>query len=143
MSPTERATLELLPDVVVSGGRATLREAADPLAEHSFVAAVRASPFAPPDPTDVARDELRELVRRGDVVVEDGVYFAPEAITQAASLVAEMLAEKPEGVTVSEIRQRMGNTRKHAMPILARLDGTGVTRRRGNLRIAGPRLPSV
>ena len=143
MSPTERATLELLPDVVVSGGRATLREAADPLAEHSFVAAVRASPFAPPDPTDVARDELRELVRRGDVVVEDGVYFAPEAITQAASLVAEMLAEKPEGVTVSEIRQRMGNTRKHAMPILARLDGTGVTRRRENLRIAGPRLPSV
>ena len=142
LSPEERATLELLTDVSVGGGRATLRSASDPLAEHSFVAAVRASPFAPPDPTDVASDELRELVRRGDVLLEDGIYFAPEALTQAAELIADMLAEQPEGVTVSEIRQRMGNTRKHAMPILARLDSTGVTRRRENLRIAGPRLPS-
>ena len=142
LSPKERATLELLTDVNVGGGRATLREAADPLAEHAFVSAVRAAPFAPPGPEGIDKDELRELVRRGALIVEDGIYFVPEAIDQAAEIVADMLAEKPEGVTVSEIRQRMGNTRKHAMPLLARLDGTGVTRRRENLRIGGPRLPS-
>ena len=142
LSSEERATLELLHDVNVSGGRATMREAADPLAEHPFVAAVRASPFAPPGPEGIERDELRELVRRGQLIVEDGQYFVPEAVDQAAELLADMLAEQPEGVTVSEIRQRMGNTRKHAMPLLARLDGTGVTRRRENLRIAGPRLPA-
>ena len=141
MSPEERATLELLTDVNVGGGRATLREATDTLAEHAYVGAVRATPFAPPGPEGIDRDELRELVRRGDLIVEDGIYFVPEAIDQAAEIVADMLAEKPEGVTVSEIRQRMGNTRKHAMPLLARLDGTGVTRRRENLRIGGPRLP--
>ena len=141
LSPEERATLELLTDVNVGGGRATLREATDTLAEHAYVGAVRATPFAPPGPEGIDRDELRELVRRGDLIVEDGIYFVPEAIDQAAEIVADMLAEKPEGVTVSEIRQRMGNTRKHAMPLLARLDGTGVTRRRENLRIGGPRLP--
>ena len=141
LSPGERATLELLTDVNVGGGRATLREATDTLAEHAYVGAVRATPFAPPGPEGIDRDELRELVRRGDLIVEDGIYFVPEAIDQAAEIVADMLAEKPEGVTVSEIRQRMGNTRKHAMPLLARLDGTGVTRRRENLRIGGPRLP--
>jgi len=141
LSPQERATLDLLTDVTASGGRATLREAADPLAEHPFVVAVRATPFTPPNPDGIDKDELRELVRRGVLIVEDGIYFVPDAIDQAAELVADMLAEQPEGVTVSEIRTRMGNTRKHAMPLLARLDGTGVTRRRENLRIAGPRLP--
>lgn len=139
----EKATLELLGDVEVRGGKARLREATDPLAEHAYVAAVRAELFTPPDPTDVAKDELRELVRRGALVVEDGVYYVPDAIDAAARVLAEMLSEQPEGVTVSEIRQRMGNTRKHAMPLIRRLDATGVTRRRENLRIAGPRLPQL
>jgi len=141
LSPQEKATLELLTDVVSSGGRAKLREAADTLAEHPFVAAVSAAPFAPPRPDGIDKDELRELVRRGSLIVEDGIYFVPDAIDQAAELVADMLAKQPEGITVSEIRTQMGNTRKHAMPLIARLDGGGITRRRENLRIAGPRLP--
>jgi len=142
LSEQERATLDLLTDVVVSSGRATLAAASDPLAEHPYVAALRAGGFAPPDPDEVDRDELRELVRRGDIIVEDGVYFAPSVIDDAANLLADMLHESPDGVTVSEVRQRMGNTRKHAMPLIARLDAGGMTRRRENLRIAGPRLPS-
>ena len=141
LSDQEKATLELLSDVHVEGGKARLRAAADPLLEHAYVAALRDGGFVPPDPDGVPKDELRELVRRGEVVVEDGIYYAPEVVDAAAELLADMLAEQPEGVTVSEIRQRMGNTRKHAMPLIARLDGGGVTRRRENLRIAGPRLP--
>lgn len=137
----ERATLDLLNEIVVSGGRATQATASDPLLAHPYVTALQDAGFAPPDPEGVARDELRELVRRGEVIVEDGVYFSPRVIDDAAELLAEMLAEKPEGVTVSEIRQRMGNTRKHAMPLINRLDAGGITRRRENLRIAGPRLP--
>lgn len=137
----ERATLDLLNEIVVSGGRATKATAADPLLAHPYVTALHEGGFAPPDPEGVARDELRELVRRGEVIVEDGVYFSPLVIDDAAKLLAEMLAEQPDGVTVSEIRQRMGNTRKHAMPLINRLDAGGITRRRENLRIAGPRLP--
>ncbi len=137
----ERATLELLADVTVSGGRATTAEAADPLVEHPFVATLRAPGFTPPDPDGIDRAELRELVRRGDVIEEDGVFYAPEAFEAAARLMAAMLRDQPDGVTVSEVRQAMGNTRKHAMPLLSMMDAQGMTRRRDNLRIAGPRLP--
>lgn len=143
LSNEQKATLELLGDVMVEGGRAKLAEASDPLNEHPYVAELREGGFVPPDPDGVDRTELRELVRRGQVVVEDGVYFAPETINAAGQLLAELLADKPDGVTVSEVRQAMGNTRKHAMPLIARLDATGVTRRRENLRIAGPRLPKA
>jgi selenocysteine-specific elongation factor len=138
----EKATLELLGEVAVVGGRARIAEAADPLAGHSFVDALRAGGFTPPDPDGVDRAELRELVRQGQVEMIDGVCFAPETLDAAARLLADMLAEQPDGVTVSEVRQRMGNTRKHAMPLLGYLDANGVTRRRDNLRIAGPRLPT-
>ena len=141
LSDQEKATLSLLTDVVVSGGRAKTAEAIDPLLAHPFVRALSEGGFAPPDPDNIDRTELRELVRRGEIVVEDGVYFAPHVIDDAARLVADMLAAKPEGVTVSEVRQAMGNTRKHAMPLINRLDASGVTRRRENLRIAGPRIP--
>lgn len=142
LADQERATLDLLHEVAVEGGRARIADAEDALAEHPFVAAVREAKFAPPDPGDVDRAELRELVRRGELIVEDGIYFAPEVLDDAAQLLATMLREQPEGVTVSEVRERMGNTRKHAMPLLARLDATGMTRRRDNLRIAGARLPA-
>ena len=141
LSEQQRATLELLSEVVVNGGRATLAEAADPLLAHPYVLALRDGGFTPPDPEGVDREELRELVRRGEVIVEDGIYFAPEVVDTAAELVADLLAIQPDGVTVSDVRKAMGNTRKHAMPLIARLDAGGMTRRRENLRIAGPRLP--
>jgi selenocysteine-specific elongation factor len=43
---------------------------------------------------------------------------------------------------MSDLRTAFGNTRKHALPLVAVLDGRGVTRRRGDVRIAGPRLPA-
>ena len=143
LTDQEKATLELLADVSVSGGRATQKAAADPLKAHPFVVALRQGGFTPPDPEDVDRGELRELVRRREVLVSEGVYFAPETLDAAALLLAELLAAEPAGVTVSQVRKAMGNTRKHAMPLISMLDSSGVTRRRDNLRIAGPRLPSI
>jgi selenocysteine-specific elongation factor len=136
-----RAAVELLDGVVVEAGRLTTVDAVDPLVDHPFVAALAASPFAPPDPEGVDRGELRELVRRGIVVEVEGIFFAASALDGAAGLAASILAEHPEGFTVSTFRVAAGNTRRHAMPLLARLDETGVTRRRGDVRIAGPRLP--
>jgi selenocysteine-specific elongation factor len=138
----DRAALEALDDVDVAGGRAVIRGTADPLAGHPFVRAVAAAPFAPPAPgADVDRAEVRELVRRGALVEQDGVLFAPSAIDAAARVVAGLLAAQPEGVTVAEVREALGTSRKYALPLLNRLDATGVTRRRGDVRIGGPRLP--
>jgi selenocysteine-specific elongation factor len=139
----DRAVLATLDGVAVTAGRATKGPVVDPFADHPYLAALAAAPFSPPPPTDVDRGELRELVRRGHVVVQDGVHFGSPAIEAAAEVVARLLAGQPEGVTVADIRDALGCTRKHALPLLALLDGRGVTRRRGDLRIAGPRLPVV
>jgi selenocysteine-specific elongation factor len=144
----DRAVLDLLAatdEVAVAGGRAVESGSADPLAGHPFVAALEAQPFTPPSPADAGVDaaELRELVRRGLVVEQDGILFAPAAVDEAADAMARLLAENPEGVTVAELRERLGTTRKWAVPLLTILDGRGVTRRRGDVRIAGPRLPDL
>ena len=144
----ERALLATLDDVVVDAGRARpagAAEAVDSLAGHPFVAALEAAPYAPPSPDEarVDRAELRELVRRGLVVERERVYFAPSAVAEAARVIAGLLAAKPEGVTVAEVRDALGTTRRFLLPLLAELDATGVTRRRGDLRVGGPRLPGA
>ncbi|MEA2826581.1 MAG: selenocysteine-specific elongation factor [Actinomycetota bacterium] len=136
-----RAVLARLDGVVVDGGRARAAAAADPLADHPYVAALEAGRFSPPDPDGIDRAELSELVRRGLVVARDGVYFAPSAVAEAARLLATALTAHPEGITVAQVRDTLGTTRRHALPLLAHLDATGVTRRRGDVRIGGPRLP--
>jgi selenocysteine-specific elongation factor len=143
LTDRQRAVLPLLDGVVVEGGRIRPAAAVDPLADHPFVAALEASPWAPPEPSGVNRAELAELVRRGLVVEREGVYFGPAAVEAAAVRVAELLAENPEGITVAQVRDGLGTTRKHALPLLAHFDATGVTRRRGDFRIGGPRLPTV
>jgi len=135
-----RAVLEGLDDIVVEHGRATKGPVVDPLAGHPYLAALAAEPFTPPAPDGVDRDELRELVRRGLVVAIDGLFFTPDAIDAAALTVAILLAAHPKGVTVGQVREALGTSRKYAVPLLAHLDATGRTRRRGDLRIGGPRL---
>ena len=83
------------------------------------------APFAPPPPDGVDRTELRELVRRGLVVERDGVWFAPSAVARAAEVVAGLLAETPDGVTASQVRDALGTTRKYLLPLLGVLDATG------------------
>ena len=139
----ERAVLDSLDDLSVEGGHARPATAADPLADSGVVARLAADPFAPPEVDDVDPAELRELIRRGELVQLDGVVFASSAIDDAAMVVARLLADAPDGITVAEARDGWGTTRKFAIPLITRLDETGVTRRRGDLRIAGPRLPEV
>jgi len=77
------------------------------------------------------------------VIQSDGVLFAASSIEKAAIAVARLLQQNPAGVTVAEIRDALETTRKFALPICAILDSTGVTRRREDLRIPGPRLPEL
>jgi len=139
----ERAILAKLDDITIAGTRAKPVDAVDQLAEHPFVADLKAGGLNPPDATGVDRAELRELIRRGEVIEESGVLFAPSAIAEAARIAAELLAARPEGITVAELRDAWHTTRKFAIPLATHLDANGVTRRRGDFRIAGPRLPTL
>ena len=137
----ERAVLSTISDIDVEAGRARQVAVRDPLADHHYVQLLLTGGFSPPDPGGVDPAELRQLVRRGLVVERDGVMFHPAVIDQAARIAANLLTTNPNGFTVAQFRDATGSTRKHALPLAAELDSRGVTRRRDDLRIGGPRLP--
>lgn len=136
-----RALVPTMTDITIDGGRVRLADAEDPLADHPFAEVLRRGRFSPPDATGIGRLELRELVRRGVVVERDGAYFHHNALAEAATLAARLLVDHPEGFTVAQFRDATQSTRKQVLPLVAELDARGVTRRRGDVRVAGPRLP--
>jgi selenocysteine-specific elongation factor len=111
----------------------------DPHAKR-LIAALDAAPFSPPDPADLgARRELvRALVQSGALVDLDGVVFSKSALDQARTLVGEAVVARRE-LTVADVRDLLQSTRKYVLPIVNRMDAEGITRRRGDLRIPGPR----
>jgi len=102
--------------------------------------ALEAAPFAPPAPSELGIDATvaKALVRDGTAIELDGVLFAASALAEARRRVSAALTQRPE-LTIAEIRDVLGSTRKYVVPLVNRLDAEGVTRRRGDLRIAGPR----
>lgn len=136
----ERAVLATMAGVRVESGRALPVDAIDEFADHPLLEVLRTGGAAPPEPSGVDRATLRELVRRNLLVERDGIYFHPVAIEQATTTVAELLTATPDGVTMSQLRDALGVSRKYAVPLATELDARGITRRRGDLRIAGPRL---
>ena len=103
----------------------------------ALVAALDASPFTPPTPGDIAL--ARALVREGVLVDVNGVLFTRGAVDAARRLLAERFAIT-DTVSVGDARELLGSTRKYVVPLMEWFDANGVTRRRGDSRIAGPRL---
>jgi selenocysteine-specific elongation factor len=80
---------------------------------------------------------VRWVLREGVAVDVDGIVFASGALEEARRRVRAALAERG-AVSVADVRDLLGSTRKYVLPILNRLDAEGVTRRRGDERIPGP-----
>ncbi len=139
----ERAVLVTIDEVVVDATTVRTADVVDPFLDHAYLEVSRAGGFMPPQPDGVDRSEVRELVRRGHLVARDGMYFHADTIDAAAAHAARLLAASPDGFTVAEFRDATGASRKFVLPLVAELDARGVTRRRDDLRIAGPRLPDL
>ncbi|NND74241.1 MAG: selenocysteine-specific translation elongation factor [Ilumatobacter sp.] len=137
----ERAVIATLDELSVDAGTVRPADAVDPYADHPFLAELFAGGFMPPPLDDLDRNDSRELVRRGMIVVRDGVGFHRDTIDRAGAVAAELLVSSPDGFTVAEFRDATGASRKYVLPLVAELDARGVTRRRGDVRIAGPLLP--
>jgi len=137
----ERAVLLTLDEVVVTAGLVQPADAIDPYEDHPVLAELLGGGFMPPSLADVDRNDLRELVRRGHVIQRDGIGFHRDAIEAAGYVAAELLAEHADGFTVAQFRDATGASRKYVLPLVAELDARGVTRRREDVRIGGPRLP--
>lgn len=140
LSEQERAVAETLPDLTVTHGIARRQGEDTDLLDHPYLQSLRASPFSPPLPDCVDRNDLRRLVRSGLVVETNGVWFAASAVDDATGLIAGLLERSPTGVRVSDVRDALGTSRRFVLPLLFYLDATGVTRRDGDMRTAGPAM---
>ncbi len=118
-------------------------ELSSDLSDHAtrILAELEREPLSPPDLPLSDRGALRELEHR-DLACQVGPFWlATSAVGTAIDVIAGLVESRPDGFTVSEARQVLGVSRKYALPLLAHLDATGITRRHGDLRVAGPRLP--
>ncbi|MEP2372111.1 selenocysteine-specific translation elongation factor [Ilumatobacter sp.] len=137
----ERAAIETSDELVVDAGLVLPADAVDPYADHPFLAELMNGGFTPPSADHVDRNDIRELARRGHIVENDGIVFHTDTIDEAARVAARLLADHVEGFTVAQFRDATGASRKFVLPLVSELDKRGVTRRRDDVRIAGPRLP--
>jgi selenocysteine-specific elongation factor len=111
----------------------------DPRARE-LIDAIDAEPFAPALPDNPAL--VRALVRAGALVDVDGVIFTARAFDDARTRIASAVVERGE-LTVADARDLLATTRKFILPILNRMDREGVTKRRGDVRVPGPRATMV
>lgn len=98
-------------------------------------------PFAPPSlpeamqETGATAEIVRALAQRGDIVrVSDDIAFTKDAYESAVSLVREIVASSGS-VTVAQLRDRMGASRRPVLALLEYLDAQRVTRRVGDSRL--------
>lgn len=72
------------------------------------------------------------------VKVQDGLYLASQheraMRAQVTSELTRRVGSGQPGLTVAEIRDLLGTTRKYAVPLCEYLDRVGITRREGDLR---------
>ncbi len=116
-----------------------------------LIASYREARFQPPEPSSFASQaggnaaslaDLFELcVAEGYLCkVTDDVYLHADADADMRRLIRERL-QAVEGLTVAEIRDLLGTTRKYAVPFCEYLDRVGVTKREGDLRVRAEPAP--
>ncbi|HEY7157653.1 MAG TPA: selenocysteine-specific translation elongation factor [Gemmataceae bacterium] len=119
---------------------ANLRKLKDKVA-----AAYQEARFQPPEPDSFAgqaggnaanlKDLFDVCVAEGYLIpIAEDIYLHAGVEAEMRRLVRERLAEG-KGLTVAEIRDMLGTTRKYAVPLCEYLDRVGVTRREGDLRV--------
>jgi selenocysteine-specific elongation factor len=98
-------------------------------------------PFAPPSlqeamqRTGAGSEVVRALAQRGDLVrVSEDIAFTQDAYSRAVTVVKEVIATSGS-VTVAQLRDRMGASRRPVLALLEHLDAEKLTRRVGDQRV--------
>jgi selenocysteine-specific elongation factor len=130
-------------NAVATGTRAASSAAGD--TADSLVAALAATPFAPPRldellaPFRLASGDAHALVvtleREGRIVrLPDGLAVTRAAYDEAVAIVAAGCGESGS-FTLAQLRDATGSSRRFAQALLERMDSDGVTRRVGDHRV--------
>lgn len=114
---------------------------ADGGAAGSLLELLGRKPLAPPSLSEATRESgagaevVRALAQRGDIVrVADDVAFTKDAYETAIAIVREIISNSGS-ITVAQLRDRMGASRRPVLALLEHLDAQRVTRRVGDARV--------
>jgi selenocysteine-specific elongation factor len=101
-----------------------------------FVASLEAGdPYSPPTDDLPEEDVLDLLADRGQVVqASDAVVFSAASFEKMVGRIRVFVGEHGE-ITVADVRDLFGTSRKYALALLEHLDKTRVTRRVGDARV--------
>jgi selenocysteine-specific elongation factor len=125
--------------VALPGHRVELNAGAGAAAQ--LVELLGRQPLAPPSLTEALKqtgagaEVVRALSQRGDIVrVGDDVAFTRDAYETAVAMVREIISDSGS-ITVAQLRDRMGASRRPVLALLEHLDSARVTRRVGDARV--------
>ena len=89
---------------------------------------------------DIQQEFLQYLLRQGILVkISDDIYFHRDILNKAKQMLADYFKTNKE-ISIGEIRDLLTTSRKYAMPLLEYFDRQRLTRRIGDLRVAGKEL---
>ncbi len=80
----------------------------------------------------IDREVIQAAVQTGRVVRLSVDLVVTPALVERATMA--ITATGPAGITVSQLREALGTTRKYAIPLMEWLDRQGITRRQGDVR---------
>jgi selenocysteine-specific elongation factor len=100
-----------------------------------FIKSLVASPYSPPSELIPEPDLLNMLIAQGRVVkVSDNVVFAAPVYREMVAKITGRIRDRGR-ITLGEVRDMFGTSRKYAQALLEYLDGEKVTRRVGDDRV--------
>ena len=113
--------------------------AGDERAVQRVLAEFTEAPYAPPPfqqvEAELGADLMQYVLESGRLVkVSDTVVFSAEAYAEMERRVVQYLRDKGS-ITVAEVRDLLGTSRKYAVGLLENLDSRRVTKRLGDVRV--------
>jgi selenocysteine-specific elongation factor len=111
----------------------------------ALLSAARRAPYATSLVKDaqsqVGEDVYAALLDRGELIqLNEDVFFLSETYELMVARVREELLQRGK-ITVAEVRDLFGASRKYALALMEHLDKRGVTVRRGDERVLKPGQP--
>lgn len=118
--------------VAADGHRPRLTAAQDATWQAARTTLLEAA-FGPPRAKDLLDDQelAHALIRRGDLVQVDEFLYLRETLDGLRAALEELVSP----FTVSEAKDALGISRKHAVPLMEWSDGAAITRRSGDGRV--------
>ncbi len=120
--------------VRLPGHEPRLSDAQDGQAQ-AYMRLLESDPYSPPTDAPIDPEVLSVLTAQGRVVkVSESVVFSASAYREMVDRIRVDIQERGE-ITVADVRDMFGASRKYALPLMDHLDLQRITRRVGDVRV--------